>query len=160
MKMRADANEGLNAISRHGPGGVIVNGVEHTRSTLVAWRGEVEPWNVDAFDDLTAEHFARVAALQPELVLFGSGSRLRFVRPALLKPLLERVMGSDVRLIDSGQKTAAVVAATLEQRDLAAPPGTEAFHRFAVSDDEARFLQVGSRFIGDRLDSAELVAVS
>jgi glutamate racemase len=78
----------------------------------------------------------------------------------LLKPLLERVMGTEVRLIDSGQETAAVVAATLEQRDLAAPPGTEAFHRFAVSDDEARFLQVGSRFIGDRLDSAELVAVS
>jgi uncharacterized protein len=93
MKMRADANEGLNAISRHGPGGVIVNGVEHTRSTLVAWRGEVEPWNVDAFDELTVEHFARVAALQPELVLFGSGSRLRFVRPALLKPLLERGIG-------------------------------------------------------------------
>jgi glutamate racemase len=78
----------------------------------------------------------------------------------LLKPLLERVMGTDVRLIDSGQETAAVVAAALEQRNMAAPPGTEAFHRFAVSDDEARFLQVGSRFIGDRLDSAELVAVS
>jgi uncharacterized protein len=93
MKMRADANEGMNAISRHGPGGVIVNGVEYTSSTLVAWRGDVEPWNVDAFDELTAEHFARIAALQPELVLFGSGSRLRFVRPALLKPLLERGIG-------------------------------------------------------------------
>jgi glutamate racemase len=78
----------------------------------------------------------------------------------LLKPLLQRVMGPEVRLIDSGQETAAVVAATLEQRGMAAPPGTAPFHRFAVSDDEARFLQVGSRFIGDRLDSAELVAVS
>ena len=71
----------------------------------------------------------------------------------LLKPLLERVMGPEVRLIDSGQETAAVVAATLEERGLAAPPGGEPFHRFAVSDDEARFLQVGSRFIGDRLES-------
>jgi glutamate racemase len=78
----------------------------------------------------------------------------------LLKPLLERVMGSGVRLIDSGQETAAVVAATLEERGLAAPTAGEPFHRFAVSDDEARFLQVGSRFIGDRLESAELVAVS
>ena len=78
----------------------------------------------------------------------------------LLKPLLERVMGPDVRLIDSGQETAAVVAATLEERGMAAPGGGEPFHRFAVSDDEARFLQVGSRFVGDRLESAELVAVS
>ncbi|HEY1332601.1 MAG TPA: glutamate racemase [Myxococcaceae bacterium] len=78
----------------------------------------------------------------------------------LLKPLLERVMGPDVRLIDSGQETAAVVAAALEERGMAAPAGGEPFHRFAVSDDEARFLQVGSRFVGDRLESAELVAVS
>ncbi len=78
----------------------------------------------------------------------------------LLKPLLERVMGPGVRLIDSGQETAAVVAATLEERGMTAPAGGEAFHRFAVSDDEARFLQVGSRFVGDRLESAELVAVS
>jgi len=77
----------------------------------------------------------------------------------LLKPLLERVMGPEVLLIDSGQETAAVVASTLEERGMTAPPSGEPFHRFAVSDDEARFLQVGSRFIGDRLDAAELVAV-
>jgi glutamate racemase len=78
----------------------------------------------------------------------------------LLKPLLERVMGPGVRLIDSGQETASVVAATLEEQGLVAPAAGEPFHRFAVSDDEARFLQVGSRFVGDRLESAELVAVS
>jgi len=77
----------------------------------------------------------------------------------LLKPLLQRVMGSDVKLIDSGEETAAAVAATLEGSGISAPPGTDPLHRFAVSDDEARFLQVGSRFIGERLDGAELVAV-
>jgi glutamate racemase len=77
----------------------------------------------------------------------------------LLKPLLQRVMGADVRLIDSGEETASVVAATLEEAGIAAPPGSEAWHRFAVSDDEARFRQVGSRFLGDRLSAAELVAV-
>ena len=77
----------------------------------------------------------------------------------LLKPLLQRVMGPGVRLIDSGEETAAVVAATLERAGLTVPPGTEPTHRFAVSDDEARFRQVGSRFIGERLGAAELVAV-
>jgi glutamate racemase len=77
----------------------------------------------------------------------------------LLKPLLQRVMGPGVSLIDSGDETAAVVAAALGEAGLTAPPGTEPLHRFAVSDDEARFRQVGSRFIGDRLGAAELVAV-
>ena len=75
----------------------------------------------------------------------------------LLKPLLQRVMGTAVQLIDSGEETARVVASTLRERGLEAPDGTGATHRFAVSDDEARFRQVGVRFIGDRLARAEVV---
>jgi len=41
MKMRADRIEGRNAIARHGPDGVVVNGVELTESVLVPWQGDV-----------------------------------------------------------------------------------------------------------------------
>jgi glutamate racemase len=75
----------------------------------------------------------------------------------LLRPLLQRVMGPDVRLIDSGEETALVVASVLRERGLEAPGGGPAEHRFAVSDDEARFRQVGMRFIGERLGRAEVV---
>jgi glutamate racemase len=75
----------------------------------------------------------------------------------LLKPLLQRVMGPDVRLIDSGEETAAAVEQALREESLAAPVGAPVSHRFAVSDDEARFRQVGARFIGERLGRAEVV---
>jgi glutamate racemase len=75
----------------------------------------------------------------------------------LLRPLLQRVMGEDVRLIDSGEETAAAVAEALRADSLAAPRGGTATHRFAVSDDEARFRQVGARFIGERMGRAEVV---
>jgi len=75
----------------------------------------------------------------------------------LLKPLLQRVMGGDVRLIDSGEETAAVVAQVLGRTALDAPPDSAATHRFAVSDDEARFRKVGIRFIGSRMGPAEVV---
>ena len=75
----------------------------------------------------------------------------------LLKPLLQRVMGPEVRLIDSGEETAAVVAHVLDRNALRAPEGAPAEHRFAVSDDEARFRHVGARFIGERLGRAEVV---
>ncbi len=75
----------------------------------------------------------------------------------LLKPLLQRVMGPGVRLIDSGEETARVVASAIRERGLEAPNGAPATHRFVVSDDEARFRQVGARFIGDRLSRAEVV---
>jgi glutamate racemase len=75
----------------------------------------------------------------------------------LLKPLLQRTMGPDVRLIDSGEETAAAVRSALQSSGLDAPAGASPSHRFVVSDDEARFRQVGSRFIGERLRKAEVV---
>ena len=99
MKLQAERTEGSNAISRHGPGGVAVNGVEHTQSVVVPWTGEVLNWNVSSFDELTAAHFEFLAALKPELVIFGSGARLRFAKPALLRPLMDARIG--VETMDS-----------------------------------------------------------
>jgi glutamate racemase len=75
----------------------------------------------------------------------------------LLKPLLQKVMGDRVRLIDSGEETAAAVRQALAAAGLTRAPEPGATHRFAVSDDEARFRQVGARFIGERLGRAEVV---
>ena len=50
-------------------------------------------WPVDRFDALTAENFAALAALKPELVIFGSGARIRFAKPALLRPLIDAGIG-------------------------------------------------------------------
>ena len=66
-------------------------------------------------------------------------------------------MGPEVRLIDSGQATAAALETILVDKGLEAPRDRQAEHRFVVSDDEARFRQVGSRFIGERLGKAEVV---
>jgi glutamate racemase len=75
----------------------------------------------------------------------------------LLKPLLQRVMGPEVRLIDSGQATAVALETILADKALEAPGDAKVQHRFVVSDDEARFRQVGARFIGERLGKAEVV---
>lgn len=74
----------------------------------------------------------------------------------LLKPLLRRVMGLSVTLIDSAEQTALTLERALAEADLTAPAGNPQ-HRFVVSDDEPRFRQVGARFIGERLAGAEVV---
>jgi uncharacterized protein len=99
MKMRADRIEGENAIARHGPDGVVVNGIAWTESVLVPWSGAVQPWHAASFDALNAAHFEQLAALRPELVIFGSGARIRFPAAALLRPLIEAGIG--VETMDS-----------------------------------------------------------
>jgi uncharacterized protein len=93
MKPRADRIEGQNAIARHGPDGVIVNGAEYRHSVVVPWEGAVQRWPVDLFGELAESHFASLASLEPELVIFGSGARLRFVRPALMRALIDLRIG-------------------------------------------------------------------
>lgn len=93
MKLHADRIEGPNAIARHGSGGVLVNGTEYRHSVIVPWQGDVLAWDVRRFEALGEAHFAALARAQPELVIFGSGPRLRFVHPALLRALIERGIG-------------------------------------------------------------------
>lgn len=77
----------------------------------------------------------------------------------LLKPLLARVVGPGVTLIDSAQEVAEALATELAARGLLARPGATGTHRFAVTDDPERFRTVGVRFLGDRLGQAELIAL-
>jgi uncharacterized protein len=93
MKMRADRIEGQNAIARHGAEGIAVNGVEYRHSVVVPWIGAVQPWHATSFESLDAEQFARLAALGPELVIFGSGTRLRFPPARVLRPLIDARIG-------------------------------------------------------------------
>ena len=93
MKLQAERIEGTNAIARHGPDGVVVNGREHRQSVVVPWQGPVVEWSVASFDALTEAHFKALADLKPELVIFGSGARIRFAKPALLRPLIDARIG-------------------------------------------------------------------
>ncbi|QIL43289.1 Xcc1710-like domain-containing protein [Acidovorax sp. HDW3] len=98
MKFQPDPAS-IQSISRHGPGWVQVGPDKIAHSVLLGPNGLRQPWDCTRFDALTAAHFAALAALDVELVLFGSGERLRFVPPAWLAPLMQRRIG--VETMDS-----------------------------------------------------------
>ncbi len=93
MKFQPDTTTGVNLITRQEPGRVWVGATLLQHSVLVPWQGEVLPWGAAAPEELTAAHFERIAAMQPEVVIFGSGARLRFVAPALLQSLMALRIG-------------------------------------------------------------------
>ena len=70
-----------------------VNAQLHAQPAGAVARRGAAPGRRAAFEQLLAEHFEQALALQPELVIFGSGPRLRFVAPALLRCLIERRIG-------------------------------------------------------------------
>ena len=93
MKFQPDTLDGVNAITRQEPGRLWVGRTAYAHSVLVPWVGAVQAWDATSFEDLAASHFDRIAALKPEVVIFGSGSRLRFPPPALLRMLITQRVG-------------------------------------------------------------------
>ena len=81
MKIQPDFI-GAQSISAYGPGWISVAGEKIVRSLVLGSRGERLDWNCQHFDELGAAHFAQLAALSPELVVFGSGKRIRFPQAA------------------------------------------------------------------------------
>jgi len=92
MKLQQDPLSALN-ISAYGPGWLQIGGQKYPHSVLLCADGRLQAWDCARHADIRLEHFTLLAQWQPELLLLGSGSRLRFVAPALLRPLIEAGIG-------------------------------------------------------------------
>lgn len=92
MKLQPDKFD-VQTISGYGPGWIGVNGEKITSSLVVGSRGQRFDWDCARYSDLGPAHFARLAELGPEVVIFGSGAQLRFPRPAWLQALVAQRIG-------------------------------------------------------------------
>jgi uncharacterized protein len=92
MKLQPDRID-TQAITGYGPGWVGVGTEKITRSVVIGSRGERIDWPGERFEDLTEAHFRTLAEMAPEVVIFGSGQRIRFPQSAWLKPLMGRGIG-------------------------------------------------------------------
>ena len=99
MKLEPD-NFDVQTIQGYGPSWVGVQGEKIYQSVVIGSKGQRVDWQCTCFEDLTAAHFARLAEFDAELVIFGSGSRLRFPQTAWLQPLMAKRMGLET--MDTG----------------------------------------------------------
>jgi glutamate racemase len=65
----------------------------------------------------------------------------------LVAPMLQRILGRDVRLVSGGHAVAAAVQRTLKRRGLARASGGEGAYRFLCTGDAGSFRELGTRFL-------------
>ncbi len=95
MKLHADQPHQL-SVTALGEGWIAVNGQRHSVSVVLGLSGSVRPWGVARTEDLTADHMERLLQDEdsaPELVVLGTGGRLQFLPPAVLRPMIDRRIG-------------------------------------------------------------------
>jgi uncharacterized protein len=125
MKLQPDKSD-VQSISGYGPGWIGVDGEKITHSVIVSSGGDRIAWPPSSSADLDASHFEMLAQVDAEIIIFGSGSRIRFPPAAWLGPLIARRIGIETMdtaaacrtyniLAQEGRRVAA--ALLLEQAD-------------------------------------------
>lgn len=120
MKLQIAQTDGQNVVTAYGDDYVSVNAVRHSSNVIVLPREVFPEWTDAKFETLVLADFERLASLDTEIILLGTGKQLRFPAPELMRPLIYAQKGLEVMdmqaacrtfnvLISEGRKVAAAL---------------------------------------------------
>jgi uncharacterized protein len=105
VKLHLTGSGDLNLFTAYGDRYVVVNGRRIDMSVIVLPDRIIEDWGATGFDALAAAHMVRLAGLDSEIVLLGTGKLLRFPRPELMRPLVQAGVGLEVMDVQAACRT-------------------------------------------------------
>lgn len=110
MKLHADKSDAPR-VGAYGPGWIELDGERIQHSIVFSSRGHRADWPCQGYEDLGPGHFEQLALDGVELVIFGSGERIRFPRPEWLAALVQRGIGLETMDTAAACRTYNVLAA-------------------------------------------------
>jgi uncharacterized protein len=111
MKLHVTQTPGENIFTAYGDGYVSVNHQRFEHPVVVSPAHAVEPWQPSSFDALTPADFESILQLRPEIVILGTGDRLRFPKPDLTRALAAGAVGFEVMDTKAACRTYNILAA-------------------------------------------------
>jgi uncharacterized protein len=87
MKFHLTTSQGNHLITGYGTGWVEINRQRFNHSLIILPDRLITDWHVPDFESLTSDHFLQIAELAPEVVLLGTGTKIRFPLPKLYAAL-------------------------------------------------------------------------
>lgn len=95
VKLHLAQAYGHNMFTGYGAGYVAINGARHETHLLVTAERLVA-WDIAGFEAVDAGQAANFLALEPEVVILGTGATLRFPHPELARRLSAAGIGLEV----------------------------------------------------------------
>jgi uncharacterized protein len=119
MKLHLNTGIGQALFTGYDADHVLIDGRRYDASLLLSQRGvEIAPWAGLGFNALTPAHFEWIALREPDILLLGTGTRLRFPASAISRPLVDAQIGLEVMDIGALCRTYNILIA--EGRNVAA----------------------------------------
>lgn len=118
MKLHTANTAGLNLFTAYDTDYVAVNNEKHSENLIVLHDTLIPAWTTAKVESLTTEDMDKLRALGTEIILLGTGQRLRFPAGALLRPFAAAGIGLDVMDMQAACRTFNILAS--EGRKVAA----------------------------------------
>jgi uncharacterized protein len=100
MRFTQDSSSGINVIRAYGSGELRVNEAIYRGAVILSASTVIAEPNIQNLDELIALDSSRIFALEPELVLLGTGARQIFPVPSFGAQFLRAGIGFEV--MDTG----------------------------------------------------------
>lgn len=105
------AQTAANLVTSYGEGYVTILRDRYESSLIVLPDEVIADWPPQDFDSLRPEHLTALVERNPEIVLLGTGNKLRFPRPEVMRPLIELGRGYEVMDVAAACRTYNILVA-------------------------------------------------
>jgi uncharacterized protein len=96
IELKNELPSGRYHIRGYKPNEVLINDSTYHRSLIVCEHTLIENWRPLTIQELIATDWEPVIALEPKVVLLGTGSTLYFPSSEILAPLIEKKIGFEI----------------------------------------------------------------
>lgn len=111
MKLHLNSADNFYQFTSYGDDHVLVNGQRFEYGLVLGPSLlDRESFLAVSFETLEEKHFTHLATLGAEIVLLGTGAKLRFPHPSLTRPLIEARIGLEVMDTGSACRTYNILA--------------------------------------------------
>lgn len=118
MKLHTTNTAGLNLFTAYGDDYAAVNQEKHQKNIILLPESIIPEWTSATVSTLTEADMQILLGLGTEIILLGTGKRLRFPPGELLRPFAQAGVGLDVMDLQAACRTYNILAA--EGRKVAA----------------------------------------
>ena len=99
-----------NSIRAYRDGEILVND-QIIAGSVVITPDVIQDWGPGSIEELTQQHFTQLGAFKPEIIILGTGSRLRFPPPQWCVELQAQGIGVEIMTTDAACRTFNVLLA-------------------------------------------------
>lgn len=96
MQISLDTNSATYQIRAYEAHRIRVNNEWITHSFIITPNQLINPWRPGSVNDLKISDIDPIVALNPEVVLLGTGTKINFLNPKLLAPLYTLHVGVEI----------------------------------------------------------------